>query len=409
MIRTEALWISAFLAIGAIGGAVYNWPSSDEVLEENADTSSDVQSAISANQADDEATAEPEINLLRENPQPLAAAQPEDTELEPAPEAGIWNSISPPAKRKQPIDPNVMELGDGYLTGGNAMGAYDHYTKLWQRANLPMESSVLIRLGLASEMAGLLDQAEKHYRSAIRVSQRGSTQQLASLLGTARIWEQQGHLDDAIGLLGELFLLYTADDQPATIRQSIVKQLADCLQRRLLETEVVAKALNEDPLEYHFCPIAILPILELADYKPPGAPPGNPATGLKVLQNLPGDVSLVLVEAHLDGVSVLQLLTDLEQLSERPMLLTDKAKSELVGRLTNVSTPAMPVSLLLDQVLETLRLTWIQSEDGITVMHRNELSDRDAASYELARTQRMIGQVQLLFGNGHRTHRGTDE
>ncbi len=31
MFRAEVLWISVFLAIGAVGGLVYNWPSESDV------------------------------------------------------------------------------------------------------------------------------------------------------------------------------------------------------------------------------------------------------------------------------------------------------------------------------------------------------------------------------------------
>lgn len=405
--RTETLWITAFLAIGAVGGLVYNWPDSVVADPEMAPEATPASLAeASLDPAPIDATVA-EQTPLRENPQvadqPLHAdsvTQQNDTAGQQEEEGGIWSAISPPSKRSQPIDVNVLKLGDNYLTGGNSIGAYQHYTKLWQRASLPVDSSVLIRLGLSAEQAGLLAESAKHYRNAIRVSKRGSIQQVLSLLGTARVWELEGQLNDAIALLSELFLLYNHEDYPNIVRQLIIRQLADCLQKRLIQTNLVATALADEPMQYHWCPLEIYPILEAADFKPPAEPEGNPGTGLKLLQNPRGDASLILVEAQLDGVSVLKLLADISQLSGIRLDVTERAKSALVGRLANVDSPAISVSLLLDQVLEPLELSWSQSDDSIAVMAHTELTERDAASYDLARTQRMQRQVQLNFPNG---------
>ncbi|PAY17000.1 hypothetical protein CKO51_23475 [Rhodopirellula sp. SM50] len=399
--RAEVLWISVFLAIGAVGGLVYNWPSDPEV---------DVEPPVAVEPApavevDADAGAEPPGNEGSAALEPDLGENPQAALADPDAVSGIWNDAGPASKRSQPIDFGVLELGDRLLLGGNSIGAVKHYSKLWQQANLPVDCAVLIRLGLASELAGLHQQAEKHYHSAIRVAKKGSAQQLVSLLGLARLWEREGQLGEAISLLGELFLVYSHEGYPVIIRESIHQQLADCLQRRLLASQVVIEALRKEPMEYHWSPVMVEPILELADFKSPTDPPANPASGLKLLQDYDGGVSLMLVQAHLEGISVLELISELQRLSGLQVIVTEQAKSSLVGRLADVDSPVMPVSMLLDHVLEPMSLAWSQSEGVLTIMARDELTSKDLASFDLARAQRILRQVQLSLnkeeGLGH--------
>lgn len=395
MFRAEVLWISAFLAIGAVGGLVYNWPATTD-----ADTEivADVPPIPQATDQPKEQEFDPPAAIdadMRDNPQPAVDTSDGD------PTAAIWSEVRPEVQRSQPIDFGVLELGDRLLKGGNSIGAFQHYSKLWQQANLPLDSAVLIRLGLSSELAGLYKQAEDHYRSAIRVTKKGSVQQLTSLLGTARVWERQRQFDEAIALLSELFLLYAHEGVPETIRQSIVRQLADCLQKRLLEREIVAAALEIEPMEYHWCPLVIEPILELADFESPTPPVPNSGSGLVLLQKPQlSDASVMLVEAHLEAASPLKVISTLSNMAETAIVVTEKAKSVLVGRLVNTDMPVISVSMLLDQMLEPMLLSWSQADGVITIMSREELTTRDATSFDLARTQRMLHQVQLNYANG---------
>lgn len=396
MFRTEALWISVFLAAGAVGGLVYNWPEAT-VAESELPADQVVTGLPENTPAEVSSQQNDDLNPgVRDNPQ-ADLGQQEPPSIQSESTTGIWSELSPESKRSQPIDFSVLKMGDDLLLGGNSVGAYRHYSKLWQRANLPVDTAVLIRLGLAAELAGLYDQADQHYRSAIRVSGTGSVQQLTSLLGTARVWEGQGQLDDAIALLSEMYLMYIQEGQPEVVRQSIVRQLADCLQKRLLQSPVVQQALQDEPMEYHWCPLTIEPVLNLADWQSLAPPIENSNSGLKLLQNPRGDVSIILVEAHLEAVAVLTVLTNLENMSGLKLDLTEKAKSELVGRLTKIDSPVMPVAILLDQMLESLRLTWSQADGVLTIMHRDELTERDSASFDLARAQRMLQQVQLSY------------
>ncbi len=402
MFRTETLWIAAFLATGLVGGLIYNWPDLSGVESETSpattvDGKFEQLAATPQNDVWSDASGDTGDNPQSNGPPP---ANDPEAASESAETGDIWSDLAPGAKRTQPIDTSVRDLGDRLLLGGNAAGAYQHYSKLWKQANLPMDPAVLIRLALAAEMAGMYDESGKHYRSAIRVSAKGSVRQLICFLGTARLWEKQGQLEDAISLLSELHLRFSDERQPELIRQSIVRQLGDCLQKRLLRSPVVAEAIAGEPMEYHWSEPILDQILTAADTETNTLDDEKPDPGIRVLQNPRGEVSLILMEIHRGGYAVLDLLADIERLTELKIELTERAKSTTVGRLTNIDTNAMPLSLLLDQSLEFLELAWSQEGETVRVMHRDELTATDAASFHLGKTQRMLRQTQMLFSNG---------
>lgn len=401
--RAEIVWITVFLTVGAIGGLVYNWPSSTEdPAAQSIDETIDPADVL-AEQSDEIDDTWPFTDETRENPQsPTVQESESQTDLAADPIDDVWSEISPPMKRTQKIDSAVVELGDRLLLGGNYEGAMKHYQKLLQTVDVPTDNGILIRLALASELAHEHDDAIKHYRSAIRVVEKGSVAQANCLLGIARVWENRGQFNDAASLLSELYLIYGGTKYPQLLRAQLVSQLSDCLQKRVLSSQIVIDALQNEPMEYYWPAVTVDHVLELVDWEAPVDGLSTPPSQLQVLQSPNKDASVVLVGANVRGLSVLGLLTEIERGSGMVFNLTEKAKTDLVGRMTNVQTTAMPVSFLLDSVLESMALTWSQSEGEVSVMHREELADRDLASYDLARTQRMLRQVQLEVEPGPR-------
>lgn len=392
-----------FLAVGAIGGLVYNWPdpAADSVAEnEIVATEVGDSPALDEDEIDETWPFEDEV---RENPQPETAEEtPLPTDTPTAPVEDVWSEISPPMKRTQSVDWNIVELGDRLLLGGNYTGAIKHYEKLWKTSNVPTDNAVLMRLALASELAELHDDAIKHYRSAIRVSEKGSVAQANCLLGIARVWENRGQFEDSCSLLSELFLLYGGEQYPKLLRGQLVSQLSDCLQKRLLSSEVVIEALQKEPMEYFWPSLVVDNILTLIDWETPAEGMSVEPSQLKVLQAPRPDATLILIAANVRGLSVLGLLSELERGSELRFTLTERAKSDLVGRMCNIQTTAMPLSFVLDSVLEPVVLSWSQGTSEVNIMHRDELSPRDIASYDLARVQRMLRQVKLEEAEGPR-------
>lgn len=392
MFRTETLWIAAFLATGLVGGLLYNWPDSTPPEQPVEANETSVEPPPTVDELVESAPLADEMDSVRENPQPETSDVPQAFE-----QSDIWSDVAPQSSRRQPIDPTVLEIGDRQLLAGNGAGAYKHYSKLWKQADLPLDPVVLIRLALAAEVAGFHAQAEDHYRSAIRVAEKRSPQQLLCFLGTARVWEQQGRLSDAISLLSELYLLYSGESQLDLVRKSILEQLGNCLQKRLLKSEVVAEALAKEPMEYHWVPVRLYPILEAVDANIAQSPDASQSTGIQLLQDYNGDAALILFEIHRHGYPVLNFLNDAQRLAQVEFVLTERAKSTVVGRLTNIEVVAMPLAFLLDHALESLDLTWSQNENTINIIHRDELTPRDEASFDLAKTQRMLRQIEMVF------------
>ena len=298
-------------------------------------------------QSDDQLPIQSDV---RDNPQSsdslieATVDQPENDEPVAASDS-VWSDISPPLQRSQPIDWGMIELGDRLLLGGSYVSALKHYGKLWQTTNLPMDNAVLIRLALASELAGLHDDSIKHYRSAIRVSEKGSVAQANCLLGIARVWENRGQVEDAISLLSELFLLYGGEQYPTLLRAQLLAQLSDVLQKRLLKSEVVIEAMQKEPMEYYWPSLVVDNVLALADWEAPADGIAAPLSQIKILQAPRPEVSLILIAANVRGLSVLGLISELERRTDVSFVITERAKSDLVGRMCNIQTSAMPVIL----------------------------------------------------------------
>ncbi|MCC9602045.1 hypothetical protein LOC67_15895 [Stieleria sp. JC731] len=419
--RAEIVWITVFLAVGAIGGLVYNWPESvDDSVVQSVDASADASSELAAEDTEIDDTW-PFEDDVRENPQsqadPVSEAEA-PLPTDPSNEAvdDVFSQISPPMKRNQSVDWTVVDLGDRLLMGGNFDGAYTQYERLWKASNVPTDKVVLMRLALAAELAQRHDDAIKHYRSAIRVAEKGSIAQANCLLGIARVWENRGSFEDSNSLLSELFLLYTSDQFPKLLRGQLMAQLSDCLQKRLLSNDLVIDALQKDPMEYFWPALVIEDILQLIDSDMPADGSATSPSQLQILQAPQLDASVIIVAANVRGLSVLGLLGEVEkrveaqqgggsasdltgelddQANKLRFTLTERAKSDLVGRMTNIQTGSMPLTYLLDCVLEPMQLSWSQAGSEITIMHRDEMAPRDLASFDLARTQRMLRQLQF--------------
>ncbi len=365
MIRAEVWWTIALLATGTVGGLVYNWPAQG------------VEKPVIAN-----------VEVAKTSAESTAHSR------------GFSLTDERPEQAVTSIDLDSLRLGDRLLLGGNFIGAYQQYSKLQKQATSKLDDSILIRLGLASEMAGFLEQGEMHYRSAIQSSAKRSIQQLWALIGTARIWETQGRYDEAISLLSELYLIYETEDYPVEIRLPINRRLADCLQKRLLKSAATTGNKLPTELEYYWCRTSIEPIVsdsvqlsELADDDARGPK-------LQVIQNPVNDISLTLIDASLSSHPLLQMISDLAQSAGLEVSVSPHARSVLSGRSLHVDLSALPVSVLLDQALGPLKLAWNQKESVVQIYHHDELTRQQKNGYEVDRIQRLLRQVQLNSEHG---------
>ena len=204
---------------------------------------------------------------------------------------------------------SLLESGDRFLVGGNFAGAYQQFNRLAQSSGV-VDEKVLIRLGISAERAGFADTARSHYVTAINSISSSSTHRIKALLGTARVWEQQGKYADAIRLLSDLYLVYAFDPKSKQLGKSIFRQLANCLQKRILDENKSEHHEGTGDLEFWWPQASIEEIISDEALASPVRWSPEDAT-LQVIQN-PGDLSLVLINAKLSDFTIMKLVRRLE-------------------------------------------------------------------------------------------------
>jgi tetratricopeptide (TPR) repeat protein len=366
--RAELWWTAALIATGMVGGAVYNWPAavSDRAVDEVADQPQDALKTSQQSQG---------FSLTGQLP-------------------------AAPTNDSAPIELDSLRVGDRLLSGGNFIGAYQQYLKLQKQAGAAEDGSLSVRLGLAAELAGFLNQAEQHYRAAIDSPASSLLQQLWGLIGTARLWEAGGRLDEAIGLLSELFLVYGSDHFPDQIRLPIYGQLSQCLQKRTLAD--AGKDMNTLPavVRYHWVEPDIESVISDAVELSATQLDAAETAKLEVIQKPINDVSLILVDAQIGFRSLPQLISDVAQAAGLDLQISSHARSLLSERSLRIDSKALPVSVLLDEAFGSLPLAWRQTEGTVYVLHVDELTSVQKQTYPIERIQRLLRQWQLNFGEG---------
>ena len=362
MFRAE-VWLTALLlATGTVGGVMYNWP-------------------------------EPEVEKTVEAPVAPSKQEEQSRGL------SLIADRSQQAQPTAPLELDPLRLGDRLLLGGNFIGAYQQYSKLQNQSSGQPDDSLQVRLGVASELGGFLEKAEQHYRDAIQSSNEQSIQKLWALLGTARIWESQDRLDQAISLLSELYLMYENDVYPIELRLPISRRLSECLLKRFLQESLGKENTRWAPIEYFWCGTRIEPMIDSAVRLQTEAM-NTPAASLQVIQNPLNDVELALVDANLQSHPLNLLIGDLTRDSGLQITVSPAARTTLSGRTLRANVAAMPVSVLLDQVLAPLGLAWFQ-QDGVVRIHGlSELTRQQKNSFQIGRMQRSLRQLQLNTESG---------
>ncbi|QDT59714.1 hypothetical protein SV7mr_22230 [Stieleria bergensis] len=300
----------------------------------------------------------------------------------------------------QGVVPEAVQLGDRLLLGGNAEGAYDHCQRLWSLEMDRLAPWQLVRMAMAAELSQRFDLANDHYRLAIKRSAPGATVQLLALEGMARTLNKAGHRRESLALLSEMYLMYSDAAVPELLRQEIARQLANGLQQQFNESPIVSELIENKRLQYHYTEPPFTYLLQLLDSV--GADQGlaSPHVGLEVLQQPSPMAGVVLIKAQLAGRAYLDLINELQGMTELTFVVSDRANRELVGRLLNVQTSAMSLATFLDMALQPMDLVWQQEDAQITVATRAELQKKDLAAYDYDRLARLLQQLQLLYPKG---------
>ncbi len=382
--RYQTILIAALLTIGVVGGLVYNWPFS---ATENESTTS----SAAASQEPDEG--------LPPDEEPRGLTLTEVSSQTPnAEEAANLN-----------LDLDPIRQGDRLLLGGNAIGAYKQYQRIPTDLAKSMSASIKLRMALAAEDAGFLEQAERHFSDTIAAATRGTPEQIWALIGTGRIWDAQNRVTEATHLLSELYLMTSSESYPAQMRLAISKQLSDALQKRTLASVDLAESSSQtaaskqqqltDVLQYHWCQTQLQPMLQESSWRRT-QDDGQAKDILEVVQRPIDDVSLILANVKSWAYPISQLLNDLERAASIKIDLSATARSTIAGRSARVDAVAMPIALLLDQTLCTHSLVWDQRGGIVTISHADEWNADQNKRFALQRAQRLQRQLQIYFPDG---------
>lgn len=322
------------------------------------------------------------------------------TELPSAADGNDPTGASNAVPTNQGVVPEAVQLGDRLMLGGNADGAYEHYQRLWSLEMDRLAPWQLVRMAIAAELSERFDLANDHYRQAIKRSAPGATVQLLALEGMARTLNKAGHRRESLALLSEMYLMYSDAAVPELLRQEIARQLANGLQQQFNETPIVSELIRSKRLQYHYTEPPFTYLLQLLDTV--GADQGlaSPHVGLEVLQQPNPMAGVVLIKAQLAGRAYLDLINEIESMTDLKFVVSDRANRELVGRLLNVQTAAMSLATFLDMALQPVDLIWQQDGASITLATRAELQEKDLATYDLDQLARLLQQVQLLYPEG---------
>ncbi len=395
MSRYQSLLIAALLTTGVVGGLIYNWPF---VATENESGSADAEVAQNGTEGLP-SRGEPRGLTLNE-----ISLQTSDAETAANTETA--------AKLNLDLDP--IQQGDRLLLGGNAIGAYKQYQRIPAELAKSMNASIKLRMALAAEDAGFLEQAEQHYSDTLAAATRGTSEQIWALIGTGRIWDAQHRPAEATRLLSELYLMTSSESYPAEMRKVISQQLSDALQKRTLTSAVDSESSAQTApnnteqdstlslthgLQYFWCPTQLHPMLQESSWtrKDDNA---QAKDLLEVVQRPIDDVSLILANVQSWSYPLSQLLGDLERAASIKIELSATARSMLAGRSARVDATAMPVALLLDQSLCSHSLVWEQRGGIVKISHTDEWNTQQNKRFALQRAQRIQRQLQIYFPDG---------
>ncbi|MCR9294323.1 MAG: hypothetical protein NXI32_16515 [bacterium] len=295
---------------------------------------------------------------------------------------------APPKTTAYPLE--IIRLGDHALLGGNSLGAYQHYQEVAEEQADAHEGSLDIRLGLAAELAGRLDQAEFHYRTAISSPEGKARDQCWGLLGTARIWEAQSRYEEAIGLLSELLLMFSSELYPRELRMQVMRQLASCEQRLCLQQQDSSSDLPDSPLYYHWPLNSLETMLGDELTFPPSPLPGDQGLVVEVVQKPANDLRSILVTVHASAAPVIALLDQLAKLGEHNIVFDPEVRMRLAGRTVQVQVTALPISILVDRILAPQSMLWTSSDNTLRIQHSSEMTDEKLQATTLSRLQRLL-------------------
>ena len=303
-------------------------------------------------------------------------------------------------------EPAHVEQGDNSLVIGNYVNAYRAYLKANNQAQGKPSSLLLIKLGVSSEQAGYLDQAEKFYRQAIQFSTNRENDRLLGLSGLSRVWQAQNRLDESLELLTELFLRYGSDERfPEEIWMQIAYQLSTVIQRQFLLVQP-SKYGDVHHTEFLWSEPNIQAMIALDDENTTVVDVPSLRVGsiqLEILQRPSEDINLIAVDVSSPVVPISQVIDAFAKDANLSFDLTTKASATIVGRSTKLNVHGLSLALVLDNLIAPLGLMWDQVGNQVQLTHRDEIPEK-AVSFRFQQANRMLRWIELSFPQNPRRY-----
>lgn len=391
MLRAEVWLTTTLISVGIIGGLIYNWPRQPAPVPET-----------------DTRTASEDVDALKEQLPNIVTRDFNNGVIDSEAgneESDEGNGLNAPATE--------VERGDSFLLVGNYPSAYRSYVKASNQTRT-QSSRLLIKLALSAEQAGYYDQGEKFYRKAIQLADQEETDKLLALSGISRIWQEQRQFDQSLELLCELFLRHGSDEGlPEEVRLQIAYQLSTAIQLPLVEA-FSTKFGDVNRTEFFWCRPSAESIIALEEEPRTelvSAPMTPEEIEIVVLQRPSSDIQLIAADIKTPISPLKRLLDELASACQLKIELSDKASRAIIGRSTKAKVAGLPVSLILDNLVAPMDMTWEQEGETLRIRHMDELTAKEAADFRFTQAERIMRYIEISYQNGQRRetsllHRG---
>lgn len=371
MLRAEVWLTTTLISLGIIGALIYNWPRSAEVEK-------------------------------GESPTPTASSLPERIPDEGQPEEEDLLANFPKREGFENTASNdEIERGDKFLLVGNHEAADRIYRKVVKDLSEPLPTWLLLKIGLNSEQAGNLEDAESWFAKAVRQSPGDSVTRTIGMLGISRIWEQRNQLKEAADVLTELFNRYgSVESVPAEIRTQIAYQLGTVKTRRFLE-EHIARFENAGDLMFYWCKPNIHAALDFERDSVTSLEVVEQENEFTLLQRPAAEIGLIAIDAKLSRMPLSEFFAKCASEARVGVNLSPNARALVNGRSTRINVRGMSLAMVFDNLCSPLDLYWVQTGDQVDIRHKSELGEQVALnSYKIA--DRMLHWIELATPDSRR-------
>ncbi|TVS19488.1 MAG: hypothetical protein EA424_08270 [Planctomycetaceae bacterium] len=321
----------------------------------------------------------------------------------------IPTAVHPDGRGPQIADQSTLQDADASFFRGHWEVAKRQYEALAANWDGRLPDAVALRIAVAAEAVGQLDQALDEYQ---RLSQESDSAVIAASakLGQARVWHELGRGANARQGLWTLLLQQEAygdwaEECLAEATHRLAHQLKHEASRSeptdLLDPMAVVSAPNPRAMTE-----VLGWLLEHSEAAPsdgddPAAEPSEPQTAAFSSRRLGPTVDELYVTVRLGRIGLLTLLERLAAEADIPIVVSVTARDCLVDYNLPLDVRELKLTILLDGLADLRQLVWTVVEDRIEIHCRNEVGEDAISSFFAQAADRMIRRAITTFPGHH--------